>query len=73
MKQLFIISAISSSSLIVLFSSSNVIFEELDPHFSHIRTEYGAILHISLYSVRMPENEGKVQTRISPNTDTFTQ
>ena len=30
-------------------------------------TEYG----ISPYSVRMRENAGKTQTRITPNTDTF--
>ena len=41
------------------------------PHFSRIRTEYGEILRISPYSVRMRENAGKRQTRITPNTDTF--
>ena len=39
--------------------------------FSHIRTEYGEILRISPYSVRMRENAGKMQKRITPNTDTF--
>ena len=39
--------------------------------FSRIRTEYGEILGISLYSVRMLENTGKLRTRINPNTDTF--
>ena len=39
--------------------------------FSHIRTEYGEILRISPYSVRMQENAGKMRTRITPNTDTF--
>ena len=33
--------------------------------FSRIRTEYGVILRVSPYSVRMP------RTRITPNTDTF--
>ena len=35
--------------------------------FSCIRTEYS----ISPYSVRMPENTGKMRTRITPNTDIF--
>ena len=39
--------------------------------FSRIRNEYGEILSISPYSVRMGENVGKMRTRISPNTDTF--
>ena len=39
--------------------------------FSHIRTEYGEILRMSPYSVRMRENLGRMQTRITPNTDTF--
>ena len=42
------------------------------PHFSsfsRFRTEYREIL--SLYSVRMRENAGKIRTRITPNTDTF--
>ena len=44
------------------------------PGFSRIRTEYGEILRISsisLYSVRMRENSGKMRTRITPNTDSF--
>ena len=39
--------------------------------FSRIWTEYGEILRISLYSVRMRENVGKMRTRITPNTDKF--
>ena len=39
--------------------------------FSRIRTEYGKILRISPYSVRMRQNAGKMRTRITPNTDTF--
>ena len=39
--------------------------------FSRIWTEYGKILRISPYSVRMQENAGKIWTRITPNTDTF--
>ena len=39
--------------------------------FSRIRTKYGEILCISPYSVRMWENEGKMRTRITPNTETF--
>ena len=42
-----------------------------DPHFSRIRTEYGEIIRISSYSVRMRENLGKMRTRINPNSDTF--
>ena len=34
---------------------------------SRIRSEYGEIRRISLYSVRMRE----IRTRITPNTDTF--
>ena len=41
------------------------------PAFSCIRTEYGSILRISLYSVRMRENAGKMRNRITPNTDAF--
>ena len=39
--------------------------------FSRIRTEYGEILRISPYLVRMWENAGKMRTRITPNTGTF--
>ena len=39
--------------------------------FFRIRTEYGEIQRISLYSVRMQENAGKMQTRITPNPDSF--
>ena len=45
-----------------------VILVGIFPAFSRIRTEYG---EYSPYSVRMPENEGKMQTRITPNADTF--
>ena len=44
------------------------------PHFSRIFriwTEYGEILRISSYSVRMQENAGKMRTKITPNTDNF--
>ena len=37
----------------------------------NIRTEYGEIRSISPYSVRMCEIAGKMQTRITPNTDSF--
>ena len=39
--------------------------------FSRIRTEYGKILHISPYSVRLRGNAGKMRTRITLNTDNF--
>ena len=39
--------------------------------FSRIRTEYGEILSIFPYSVRMQENAGKMRTGITPNTDIF--
>ena len=39
--------------------------------FSCIRIEYGDIRCISLYSVRMRENVGKMWTRTTTNTDTF--
>ena len=48
-----------------------VILVRIFPSFSRIRTEYGEILRISLDSVRMWENAGKMRTRITPNTDTF--
>ena len=44
------------------------------PQFScifRIRTEYGEIRSISLYLVQIWENEGKMRTRITSNTDTF--
>ena len=41
------------------------------PEFSDIRTEYGEIESISLYSIRMWENARKMRTRITPNKDTF--
>ena len=39
--------------------------------FFHIQTEYGEIRNISPYSVRMRENPGKMPTRKTPKTDTF--
>ena len=39
--------------------------------FSRIRTEYREIIIISAYTVQMLENMGKMETRITPNTDTF--
>ena len=39
--------------------------------FSRIRIEYGEILRVSPHSVRMRENEGRMRTRITPNTVTF--
>ena len=48
-----------------------VILIRIFPAFSRIRTEFGDILHISPHSVRMRENAGKMQIRITPNTDTF--
>ena len=48
-----------------------VILVRIFPSFSRIRTEYGEILRISLDSVRMWENAGKMRTRITPNTGTF--
>ena len=48
-----------------------VILVHIFPSISRIRTEYGEILRISLYSVQMRENAGKKRTRITPNADTF--
>ena len=48
-----------------------VILANIFPAFSRIRTEYGEIYRISSYSVRMRENAGKMQAKITPNTDTF--
>ena len=39
--------------------------------FPRIRSEYGEILRISPYSVRMWESAGKMRTRTAPNTDSF--
>ena len=50
---------------------SEVILVPIFPAFSFIRTEYGEILRIYPYSVRMRENVGKMRTRITPNMDTF--
>ena len=41
------------------------------PKFSRIGTEYGEILRVSAYSLRMRENARKMRTRITPNTDVF--
>ena len=41
------------------------------PAFFLTRTEYGEIILISLYSVRMRKNAGKMRTTITPNTNTF--
>ena len=48
-----------------------VILVRIFPAFSRIRSEYGEILRISRYSIRMLENAGKMRTRITPSTDTF--
>ena len=48
-----------------------VILVRIFPSFSRIRTAYEETNRISLYSVRMRENAGKMRTRITPNTDTF--
>ena len=50
-----------------------VILVHIFQHLDSIRrdTEYLSVLSISPYSVRMRENAGKTQTRITPNTDTF--
>ena len=48
-----------------------VILVRIFPAFSRIRTEYGEILRISPYALQMRENAGNMQTRITPNTDTF--
>ena len=48
-----------------------VILVRIFPAFSRIRTEYEEILGISLHSVQMRENVGKMRTRITPNMDTF--
>ena len=36
-----------------------------------LRIQYGEILRISSFSVRMRENAEKMRTRITPNTDSF--
>ena len=50
-----------------------VILVRIFSGFSSIRTEYGEILRISPYSVRMQENVGNYQenAKITPNTDSF--
>ena len=48
-----------------------VILVRIFPAFSRIRTEYGEILRISPYSVRMRENAGKVRTTVTPNMEIF--
>ena len=52
-------------------SAFRVILVRIFPAFNRIRTEYGEILRISLYSVRMQENAGKIGARITPNMETF--
>ena len=42
-----------------------------DTKYIRIRTLYGEIQSISLYSVRMRENARKIRTRITPNMDAF--
>ena len=48
-----------------------VILVRIFPAFSGIWTEYVELRSISLYSVLMQKNAGKMPTRITPNTDTF--
>ena len=48
-----------------------VILVRIFSSFSRICTENGEMQIISPYSVWMPENVGKMLTRITPNTDTF--
>ena len=48
-----------------------VILVGIFPTFSGIQIEYGDMLCIFPYSVRMRENAGKMRARITPNTDTF--
>ena len=52
-------------------SEFGVILVCIFPAFFLIRTEYGEIIRISLYSVQMRENAGKMRTTITPNTNTF--
>ena len=52
-------------------SLSGFILVSILPAFSGNRTEYGEILHMSPYSLRMRENAGKMPTRVTPNTDPF--
>ena len=63
----FIMDGISSKSLRKKCPYSELFWSA----FSHIRTEYGEILRIFPYSVRMRENVGKMWTRITSKTDTF--
>ena len=48
-----------------------VILVRIFPTFPHIWTEYGEILRMSPYSVRMWGNAGRMRTRINTNADTF--
>ena len=48
-----------------------VILVSIFPAFSRIQTEYGEIICIFPFSVQMRENEEKMRTRITRNTDTF--
>ena len=52
-------------------SVSVVILVRILPTFSGNRIEYGEMLHISPYSLRMRENAGKMRSRVTQNTDTF--
>ena len=48
-----------------------IILVRIFPAFSLILTEFRELLRISPYSTRMRENAGKIQTRITSNTETF--
>ena len=48
-----------------------VILVHIFPAFSHIWTQYGEILRICPYSVRMRENVAKMRKIIIPNMDIF--
>ena len=65
----------SDASLINTWKSHGVksvrIRSYAGPHFSRIQTEYGDILRIFPYSVRIRENAGKMRTRTTPNMETF--
>ena len=52
-------------------SAFGVILVRIFPAFSCIRTECGELRSMSFYSVRMPENMGKMPARITSNADTF--
>ena len=50
---------------------SELLWSAFFPHFSRIFPQYREVRSISPHSVWMRENAGKMQTRITPNTDTF--